>query len=55
MMSYNRNKKKGFTKPKENQRFTISPEGSLGLLALGDIGLDMWRNVRDTKKGNSHE
>ena len=26
--------------------YKISPKGSLGLLALGDIGLEAWRKVR---------
>ena len=54
-MSYNRNKKKRHPKPKDNQRFNVEPEGSLGLLALGDIGLDMWRNVKKNKNNSSHE
>ncbi|WP_171971862.1 hypothetical protein [Mangrovimonas sp. DI 80] len=27
-------------------KYTITPEGSLGLLALGDIGLRAWREVK---------
>ena len=26
--------------------YKIPPEGSLGLLALGDIGLEAWRKVK---------
>ena len=31
---------------KEGQPFQVPPEGSLGLLALGHIGLLAWRQVR---------
>jgi hypothetical protein len=36
----------------ENKKntFKITPEGSLGLLALGAIGLRKWREVRDSDK-----
>ncbi len=53
-MSYNRNKKKGQSKSKNNQGIRVEPEGSLGLLALGDIGLDMWRNEKKNKNSSSH-
>lgn len=36
----------------------ITPEGSLGLLALGDVGLRAWRKVRndyDKTLGNEEE
>ena len=26
--------------------YEVTPEGSLGLLALGDVGLAVWRQVR---------
>ncbi|MGJ8667310.1 MAG: hypothetical protein ACSHW7_13150 [Patiriisocius sp.] len=32
---------------KNKIKFKITPEGSLGLLALGDIGLREWRKVRN--------
>lgn len=31
---------------KKNTNFNIPIEGSLGLLALGDLGLDAWRKVK---------
>ena len=35
----------------ENKKeYKITPEGSLGLLALGDIGLKKWREVRGELK-----
>lgn len=39
------------TKPEEqiflnNEKFEIPEEGMLGLLALGDVGLKMWRSKR---------
>lgn len=35
----------------DNQKpYTIPKEGSLGLLALGDVGLRKWREVRDGKR-----
>lgn len=37
-------------KPSVQKEFQISKEGSLGLLALGDIGLEAWRAVRDQQK-----
>ena len=41
------------TKPEEqtflnNEKFEIPEEGMLGLLALGDVGLKMWRKKRGT-------
>jgi hypothetical protein len=53
-MSYNRNKKKYGNKSTGNQHFSITQEGSLGLLAYGDLGLDMWRNVKGIKKNSSN-
>lgn len=49
-MSYNRNKNSFKKKQKSNPKYNITKEGSLGLLALGDIGMDLWRSVRDQKK-----
>ena len=42
---------------KDNIIFEIPAEGSLGLLALGAVGVDAWRSVRaerikDEKKSN---
>ena len=34
-------------KNKDIMSFKITPEGSLGLLALGDVGLREWRLVRN--------
>lgn len=31
-----------------NEKFEIPEEGMLGLLALGDVGLKMWRKKRGT-------
>lgn len=44
----------------QNIKFEITPEGSLGLLALGAVGLRKWREVRDahiekTKKENEND
>jgi len=46
----NTNKKKN--KNSEKALFEITPKGSLGLLAFGDIGLRAWRKVKQdiTKK-----
>jgi hypothetical protein len=37
--------------------FKVTPEGSLGLLALGDVGLREWRKVRNahTKTAKDEE
>lgn len=43
---------------KEKEKYEISPEGSLGLLALGAKGVEKWRKVRDQKakdKGTEDE
>ena len=36
--------------------YTVTSQGSLGLLALGDIGIQLWREAvkenREVKKGN---
>ena len=45
-MSYNRGKN---SHKKKKSNYIVTEKGSLGLLALGDVGLDMWRNVRDGK------
>lgn len=34
-------------KKEENKTFNIPPMGTLGLLALGHVGLREWRKVRD--------
>ena len=34
-------------KTKEPQEVKITPQGSLGILALGAVGLRKWREVRD--------
>ena len=33
-------------KSKEGGEFQVDKDGSLGLLALGDIGLDIWRKAK---------
>jgi len=38
---------------KPQATFEIPVEGSLGLLALGAVGLRMWRKVRNEAKGTS--
>lgn len=41
---------------KTNTPFEITEEGSLGLLAYGDIGLRAWRKVRnEIKKDRENE
>ena len=34
------------TKKSEKSLYNITVKGSLGLLALGDVGLREWRNVK---------
>lgn len=36
--------------PGTTQPYVIPPEGSLGLLALGAKGIDLWRKKRDAVK-----
>ena len=33
----------------DEKNYKITIKGSLGILALGDVGLIKWRNVRDEK------
>ena len=33
-----------------NRTYNVDAKGSLGLLALGDIGLRAWRKFRDSNK-----
>jgi hypothetical protein len=41
-------------KKNTNPGYTIPKEGSLGLLALGDVGLKSWREARgELKIGNN--
>lgn len=47
---------------KKKQSYTVTPQGSLGLLALGDVGIRLWREARekgksesDTEKKQQHE
>ncbi len=35
-----------------NEKFEIPEEGMLGLLALGDVGLKMWRQKRESIKAS---
>jgi hypothetical protein len=41
----------------DNSSFEVSVQGSLGLLAYGDIGLRAWRKVKkeDSKKSDLNE
>ena len=36
----------------KNKNYKIPIKGSLGILALGDLGLTQWRKVRDDKLKN---
>lgn len=47
-------KKEHNTPDNFNKNFQITPKGSLGLLAFGDIGLRAWRKVKQEsfKKDN---
>lgn len=40
---------------KKIKDFELKPEGSLGVLALGDIGVEMWRKVRDAAKSKDEK
>ncbi len=40
---------------REKTEIQIQPEGSLGLLALGHVGLRIWRQVRDTQKKTNEQ
>jgi hypothetical protein len=47
---------------KKKQSYTVTPQGSLGLLALGDVGVRLWREAREkgksetgTEKKQQHE
>lgn len=44
-------------KSKKNPNIAITEKGSLGLLALGDIGLREWRKVKklSNREKNSNE
>lgn len=37
-------------KSKSNEMMPLTAEGSLGLLALGDIGLELWRKAKEAEK-----
>jgi len=43
------------TQDKKVKEYEIPVAGSLGLLALGDIGVKMWREKRDAEKANSNK
>lgn len=36
--------------------YTVTPQGSLGLLALGDVGIKLWREAieKEPKKKKDH-
>lgn len=40
---------------KQEKKYTITPSGSLGLLALGDIGLEKWREVCAAEKDSTEK
>lgn len=40
-------------KSKSGTSMPLTAEGSLGLLALGDIGLELWRKAKSAKKATS--
>lgn len=40
---------------KKIKDFELRPEGSLGILALGDIGIQKWREVRDADKSKKKD
>jgi hypothetical protein len=42
-------------KPQNIKPYTISVEGSLGLLAYGDIGLRAWREVKQKNKEDENK
>ncbi|TVZ58782.1 hypothetical protein NA63_1290 [Flavobacteriaceae bacterium MAR_2010_105] len=46
--------KENNTRDNSKENFQITPKGSLGLLALGDVGLRAWRKVKQEsfKKDN---
>ena len=45
-----KNSEKKIIIAKENVPLDIPVEGSLGLLALGAVGINEWRKVRDANK-----
>lgn len=38
----------------EGEAYSIPPEGSLGLLAMGYVGVQLWREKRETTKNNNN-
>lgn len=40
---------------RSSEEFKIPVEGSLGILALGDIGLRAWRQVKKNKRQKDDE
>ncbi len=48
-------KQKIVFKDKDGNSFSIPPQGSLGLLALGDIGLTAWRQVREQSRAEKRQ
>lgn len=40
-------------KSNQNQKVEITEKGSLGLLALGDVGFRLWKNAIADSKPNS--
>ena len=42
-------------KTQQPQEVKITPQGSLGVLALGSVGLRKWREIRDEHRANLKE
>jgi len=49
------NVRKNIVTTKDGKSFEVSHEGSIGLLALGYIGLKLWREVRKKHKMSSNK
>lgn len=41
------------SKEKDESKYVLTPQGSLGILALGHIGIRQWREVVKQKKSAS--
>jgi hypothetical protein len=43
----------------ENQEYIVTPQGSLGILALGHVGIRKWREIvqkeKDKKEKNQNQ
>lgn len=47
--------KRNHTKTEKKEQFIITEKGSLGILALGDVGLRAWRKVKLNMKKDNKE